>query len=189
MKKSTIQSIMTVSILALASFNAASAPAPLAAGTCAGAVVQKVAVAPYAALHGLLTTAVINNLNTKLAAVVDQASYANLLASVTTLKASIVGSGRVVVTLPDGTVVIDTSKTNNTYADFLNKAINENQNTRVAVMDTQIYQCGLGLETRFSTTDQKKENFVARRLGNATSAATYAASYLNNNGSVRVSVK
>lgn len=187
MKFITQSTLILIASLFILSFNAVAAPAPIAVGSCPGQVVAKAAVAPYSALHGLLTTAVINNLNTRLGSVNSQPSYALLLTAATALKNSIGLNGRVVITLPDGTVAVDTSKTNNTYADFQNKAINENHNTRIAILDTQIFECGLGLETRVSSSTGNTENYVARRLGNATTAATYRASYLNNNGTVRVS--
>lgn len=84
------------------------------------------------------------------------------------------------ITLPDGTVVVDTSKgTANTYQNFKNKVINENHNTRVAILDAQIYDCGVGLETKKSTTDNVVESYVAKRLGN----------YLDSAGTVRISDK
>jgi hypothetical protein len=50
----------------------------------------------------------------------------------------LLAGSRIVITLPDGTVVVDTSKNNNTYANFQAKAINENHNTRVAILDAQL---------------------------------------------------
>jgi hypothetical protein len=107
-------------------------------------------------------------------------------------------NGRLVVTLPDGTVVVDTFQdycdcatpdcTNlcpnaatangcNGYNFFLAKFVNENQNTRVANMDAQMFPCGVGCETRFSTTVGAVQAFVAIRLG----------PYLHNSGTARLS--
>ncbi len=184
-----LQTILLTSVaLIFPSINAFAAPAPVATGTCAGQVVAKAAKAPYLALHELLTSAVITELNDVLVDVVDQPSYANLLADAISLKNSIGVGGRVVITLSDGTVVIDTAKSNNTYANYQGKKINENHNSRIAIADAQMYQCGLGVESKFSSSTQVVETYVARRLGNATNATTYGASYLNSSGTVRVSV-
>ena len=111
-------------------------------------------------------------------AMIDQTTYATLLADSQAVAASIV-NGRLVITLPDGTVVIDTSKVNNTYANFLAKAINENHNSRVAILSAQQYPCGLGLESKFSTTDGRLEAYFAIRLGNM----------LDSYGTARISTK
>jgi hypothetical protein len=84
------------------------------------------------------------------------------------------------VTLPDGTVVVDTKKTAlNTYANYVAKKINENHNSRIAILDSRLFVCGAGVETKRSTTDGVVENYVAMRLGN----------YLDNSGSARISKK
>lgn len=180
--------LLTAAALIFPSIDAFAAPAPIATGTCAGQVVAKAKKVPYSTLHGLLTSSVINELNDELVGVVDQSSYANLLADAVSLKNSIGSRGRVVITLPDGTVVIDTAKSNNTYANYQAKTINENHNSRIAIVDAQMYQCGLGVESKFSSSTEEVEAYVARRLGNATNATTYGASYLNSSGTVRVSV-
>jgi hypothetical protein len=107
-----------------------------------------------------------------------KAAAANTALAVTT--------ARVVVTLPDGTVVVDTGKpanttvtpaTGSTLANFKAKTINENHNTRLAILDAQQYPCGFGLETKVSTTLGLMETAVAKRLG----------AYMNSYGTVRVS--
>ena len=62
--------------------------------------------------------------------------------------------GRVLIALPDGTVVLDTARgdhlpdpTSNSYQHFLDKTIGENHNTRVAILAAQKYPCGIALET------------------------------------------
>lgn len=85
---------------------------------------------------------------------------------------------RLVVTLPDGTVVVDTSKTNS-YTRYKAKTINENHNTRIAILHSQLHVCGHGVETKFSTSDNTRESYVAIRLG----------AYLNSSGTARISVK
>jgi hypothetical protein len=109
----------------------------------------------------------------QLAAVVDQTTYATLLTTARNT-ANAVATGRVVITLPDGTVVVDTSKTDdpgntmtsgNSYQHFQNKTVNENHNSRVAILDAQEWPCGIGLETKLSSTTGHKEVYFAIRLG------------------------
>lgn len=170
MKKTPL--LLLLAILVTTSFNVA------AAVSCAPLVMTKVAQAPYKALSDKLTPR-IGPFKTKLDAVKDQATYATLLAEATATAASI-AKGRIVVTLADGTVVVDTSKgATNTYAMFNAKKIGENHNTRIAILDAQLYECGIGVETKRSTTDNAVETYVAKRLGN----------YLDNSGTVRISKK
>ena len=99
-------------------------------------------------------------------------------------------TGRVLITLPDGTAVVDTSKPDdpsnstpdvqaNSFQHFKNKTVNENHNTRISILDAQLWPCGLGVERKFSTTDNVSEIYLAERLGN----------YLNNDGTARLSIK
>jgi|GEM_PF-1130950 len=142
--------------------------------------------ATYAQLNTILQPE-LAQLKTKLDAVKNQATYVTLLNAVRTIATSI-ANGRLVVTLPDGTVVVDTSQVDdptntqpkgNSYLHFRNKTINENLNTRISNLDSQLHVCGIGVETRFSTTDLVKESFVAIRLG----------AYLNSSGTARISEK
>lgn len=149
-----------------------------AAVSCAPRVLAKVAAAPYKALDTALKPHLVA-FKTKLDGVKDQASYAILLAEANATAASI-AKGRIIVTLPDGTVVVDTSKAGiNTYANYKAKKVNENHNSRIAILDSQLFECGVGVETKRSTTDNTIETYVARRLGN----------YLDNSGTVRISKK
>lgn len=78
---------------------------------------------------------------------------------------------RVLISLQDGTVIYDsaapvgTGPGENSYANFLAKSINENHNTRVAILDAQLGPLGLGYETKYSTTTTQEEAYVALRLG------------------------
>lgn len=116
-------------------------------------------------------------------------------------------SPRILVTESDGTVVVDSSKAKNpgsatqfTSANSLNNwktkpffafaggstlppnlnynAVNENHHSRIAVLQTQLYQDGVGYETKYSTSTGTNQAYVAVRLG----------PYLNNYGSIRLSV-
>jgi hypothetical protein len=130
-----------------------------------------------------------SQLKTLLAAVVDQATYQNLLDLARSIASSI-STGRVLITLPDGTVVVDTSKPDdpsnstpdvqaNSFQHFRNKTVNENHNTRISILDAQLWPCGSGVERKFSTSDNVFEIYLAKRLG----------SYLNNEGTARLSIK
>jgi hypothetical protein len=100
--------------------------------------------------------------------------------------ASSLPTGRMVVTLPDGTVVVDTAgpddaantlPSGNSYQHFVNKTVNENHNSRVAIFSAQLYPCGVGIETKVSTSTGDDESYVALRLG----------AHLNSAGTARLS--
>ena len=106
-------------------------------------------------------------------AVSDANTYGDLLSFSRDLAAS-VPNGRLLVALPDGTVVVDTFQPDdldntlaegNSYQHFENKTVNENHNTRVAIMSAQLYPCGLGVESKPSTTTGTFQSYVALRLG------------------------
>jgi hypothetical protein len=100
--------------------------------------------------------------------VLAEATYPQLLADAQAMAAKL-ATGRVVVTLPDGTVVIDTGRPagTNTWANFQAKTINENHNSRVAIFSAQQYPCGIGLETKVSTSGAPTTNqsYIAFRAG------------------------
>ncbi|WP_297324936.1 hypothetical protein [Nitrosomonas sp.] len=171
MKMQKISSLLVLAALCFISFNVMAA--------CAPQVQTKLAAAPYDTLNAILTPAKVTSFRNKLSAVKDQPTYATLLTEANAT-AAIIANGRVVVTLPDGTVVVDTAKgATNTFANFEAKAINENHNTRVAILDAQIYDCGVGLETKTSSTTGVSEVYLAKRLG----------AYLDSVGTVRLSHK
>ena len=123
-------------------------------------------------------------ISTQLGALTNQATYQPLLDTANTLAASL-PTGRVVITLPDGTVVLDTARDDNTadpksnsYQHFLDKTINENHNSRLAILGAQEYACGVGLESKLSTTTGLTESYVAIRVGEQ----------LNSLGTVRMSI-
>jgi hypothetical protein len=152
---------------------------------CAPRVQQLIQKDPvYAELFQILGPQV-PQLRTLVAAVVDQATYQNLLDLARSIASSI-PTGRVLITLPDGTVVVDTSKPDNlpdvqanSFDHFKKKTVNENHNTRISILDAQLWPCGLGVERKFSTTDNVSEIYLAERLG----------PYLNNEGTARLSKK
>jgi len=169
MKKTSL--LLVIVALCFTSFNVMAA--------CAPQVQTKLVAPPYDTMNAILTAAKVNTFKTKLNAVKDQPTYATLLTEANTT-AALIANGRIVVTLPDGTVVVDTSKgASNTYNNFKAKTINENHNTRISILDSQLYDCGVGVETKRSTTDNTVESYVAKRLGD----------YLDSAGTVRISHK
>jgi hypothetical protein len=142
--------------------------------------------AAYTNLANVLVAA-LGNLNTQLLALTNQATYAALLTTARNT-ANGIANGRVLVTVPDGTVVLDTARTDdptntmavgNSFQHFQNKTVNENHNSRIAIFDSQEYQCGLGLEAKLSTTTGQREIYLAVRLG----------THLDANGTVRISTR
>ncbi len=144
---------------------------------CAPNVLTLITKGTYRALDAQLKRSTVKALTTSLKATSDETSYQQLLGLATSIAAGAGADGRVVVTLPDGTVVLDTEKTNNSYANYQAKEINENHNSRVAILDSQLYPCGVGVETKLSSTTGASETYVARRLG----------PYLKSAGTVRIS--
>lgn len=129
----------------------------------------------------------LGNLTNELAATVDQATYAALLADARGVIGGVT-NGRVLVTLPDGTVMLDTARTDdpnntlavgNSYAHFQAKTVNENHNSRVSILAAQQYPCGIGLESKLSTTTGQVESYLAVRLGQ----------HLDSLGTVRISTR
>ena len=73
---------------------------------------------------------------------------------------------RLMVTLPDGTVAFDSGKGDkNTWANFKDKAINENHNSRAAIMTALLSTDGNGVEKKFSTSSGLNEVYHAFRTG------------------------
>ena len=75
---------------------------------------------------------------------------------------------RIVITEPDGTVIIDTyQKTLNTFSNWKSKIINENHNTRLSIKNAQYFIEGVGYEKKVSSTiDPIYQYGVAIRAGN-----------------------
>jgi hypothetical protein len=83
-------------------------------------------------------------------------------------------SGRILVCLPDGTVYFDSARRDgviagvtdsNTFTNASGKKINENHNTRVAIMIAQSLQYGYAFESKLSTSTNRPEDYVAVRIG------------------------
>ena len=73
---------------------------------------------------------------------------------------------RALITLADGTVLMDTSKgSNNTFNNFDNKTINENHNSRSAMLQALLGKSGEGFEEKFSTSTNQTERYQAIKTG------------------------
>ena len=88
---------------------------------------------------------------------------------------------RILATLSDGTVWFDSSKTNNTHEAFKLKKINENHNTRPAIL--KALMDGEGYEAKYSTSDDKRQEYIAMRLGASSeeSLGVVRLSFVRNN--------
>jgi hypothetical protein len=72
----------------------------------------------------------------------------------------------------------------NSYGHLLKKSVNENHQSRIAIFDAQEWPCGVGLETKFSSTTNQDESYVALRL-----ATPILGGHLDNTGTVRGSLR
>jgi hypothetical protein len=145
-------------------------------------------VAAFIAAPGIPTYTTVDN------AAVALANAANVVFGITGTSAILTSplSARVVITLADGTVLVDTFRgATNTFANFETGIgtgpvaaavplfpLGMNHNTRIAIEDAQAWPSGVGIETKFSTTTSNTLSYVALRLG----------AYLNNVGTVRLSI-
>ena len=70
---------------------------------------------------------------------------------------------RILITLADfSTVLMDTSKgSNNTFNNFDNKAINENHNSRSAMLQALLSKSGEGFEEKLSSSTNQTETYQA----------------------------
>ena len=96
---------------------------------------------------------------------------------------------RVVVTLADGTVVIDTFA-DSTFAKYTTNSINENHNSRLAILTALMSNAGTGFEKKYSSTvgNDKVYYYYASRMGSSAQNAlgvvrVSAYNYGNNDGS------
>jgi hypothetical protein len=170
--KMKLRTLVTASALAVMMVLAGSSSAQ--AQTCQPGI-QAAFAGPhgptYTTLAGVLFNAgVYNALTSQLAAVTDDATYNTLLGTANAVAAAV--NARMLITVPDGTVVIDTNRNdgpgspqNNLFANFQAKTINENHNSRIAILMAQEYPCGVGVENKFSTSTGLDESAVARRAG------------------------
>ena len=160
-------------------------------------------VAPYQALFTALNprvgalTFLVGTVVTAPTVPAKSAAYNNMVNQIQNVFYPTIGaSPRLLLAESDGTVLYDSAQKGktvvnstascgpigvvptNSYASFCSKQVNENHNSRIAILDAQLFPCGRGLETKFSTSVNKSQAGAAVRLG----------AYLNNRGTARYSV-
>ncbi|QDQ38990.1 hypothetical protein E3226_000500 [Legionella geestiana] len=124
-----------------------------------------------------------------------EARYDELVAFIEATFPDIGISPRLLLAESDGTVIYDSSQAGksvvnadsscgalgvvarNSYASFCTKQVNENHNTRIDMLNAQLWPCATGIETKFSTSVGVFQSYVGIRMG----------AYLNNNGTARYS--
>ena len=83
-------------------------------------------------------------------------------------------SVRILVSLADGTVMMDTSKgEQNKYSRFKRKEINENHNSRLSILQALLIKSGEGYEEKFSTSTNQTEEYYAIRTGSSTQRGNF----------------
>src|SRR5689334_5825122 len=175
-----------------------------ALAACADNVLTLLQAAPYQPLYTTLHPRVadlrtlVNNMLKAPTVSAEATAYNTMKTQIQTVLFPGITSGaspRLLLAESDGTVIYDSAQfgktvTNNTascgtlgtvprnsYASFCTKQVNENHNSRIAILDAQLYTCGLGVETKFSTSVNKTQSYVAERLGD----------YLDSAGTARYS--
>jgi hypothetical protein len=79
---------------------------------------------------------------------------------------------RILATLSDGTVWYDSNKIN-TYEKYKSKSINENHESRYSIRQAMDSYEGIGWESKFSSTENKFENYYAVRGGDSPNEIAY----------------
>jgi hypothetical protein len=118
----------------------------------------------------------------------DQAHYSKMLNAIMDFitNVGIVGitgsDARIIIVNSDGKVGLDTSKSNNSFQNYRDGLINENHNSRVAIMSALLSNSGVAFEEKLSGTNRRYENYMAVRVGaGATnSAGVIRLSYVGN---------
>ncbi len=116
----------------------------------------------YAMLYNALSVEV-HNLTVLFSNIIDQTTYQTFYDACVNLANSVSPVGRLVFAESDGTVVVDTGKGTNSYANWQSKSINENHNTRASFILANIYPAGIAVETKFSSSSGTTEAYVAIR--------------------------
>lgn len=140
----------------------------------------------------------LQNLTLLFSNVTDEATYEVFYNAMVSVANSVDGGGgRMLFCEPDGTVVVDTSKVldssnvvsgyANSYQHWQNKNVNENHNSRVAIMSAQIWPAGLGVEKKFSSTIAQTSWYVAEVANYHKDVNKSKSVHLDNKGTFRIS--
>ena len=106
-------------------------------------------------------------------------NYDNLVAFLASQVISAAGMN-ILLSLDDGTVIYDSTKTTNIITNYGAKSINENHNTRPEILNATLSSSGVGTARRFSSSSKAWLQYYALRLGHSPQ---------ENMGTLRVSVK
>lgn len=133
---------------------------------------------------GMSLLTYLNDVNTSAFSVpADETEWTAVYRAAEDLKFQMVAAGfgassRVLYSEPDGTVVVDTGKgASNTWENYELKQINENHNTRPAIMFAQLSIGGVGAEKKNSTSVATVQEYAAARVG----------LHFDNQGTLRIS--
>jgi hypothetical protein len=98
---------------------------------------------------------------------ISEVNYNLMVAALdATLNATLKPTGiRLLVTVADGAVAYDSSKSNNTWAAFQARGINDNHNTRPEILQALLSNSGVGSANRYSTSVKKVDLNLATRFG------------------------
>jgi hypothetical protein len=117
---------------------------------------------------------------------INEENYNTVLTAFTAANASLAtgknSSLRILATTADGTVFYDSSKRNNSFANFTSKSINENHQNRPEILLAVLSSTGVGLADRYSTSVKGTQKYQATRLGDSTNenVGTFRASLDDN---------
>jgi hypothetical protein len=88
-----------------------------------------------------------------------------------------IGSLRILVTLADGTTAFDNRSSKNTFAFFKTKEVNENHQSRAAIISAVLSASGVAFEKKYSSSTNKNEQYLAIRLGKSAEDAIGVARF------------
>jgi hypothetical protein len=102
-----------------------------------------------------------------------EANYVQMVAALNSAKNALAVDDndklRLLISIDDGTVCYDSSRTNNNFASFGTNTINSaNHNTRPEIMSAVLSKEGVGLSERFSRSVVTFQKYRAIRLGSST---------------------
>ena len=104
----------------------------------------------------------LNQPSTDSTKAINYNAFAEFMAS----KCAFATNASLVVTLDDGTVMFDSVKgSDNTHANYKDKKINENHNTRPEIMNATLSASGTGFSRRYSSSSQVVKQYYAVRVG------------------------
>lgn len=113
----------------------------------------------------------VSNIIYKFLTEINTGNYTSLSNTIVDVSFNSFSNGeRFLLSIDDGTVAFDTSKTTlvNTYVSFNSKEINENHNTRPEILLATLSSSGIGVSRRYSSSVGNYLQYAAERFGNST---------------------